>query len=306
MPNEKHTFSVITSARDDLNCQKVSVNVTHSFSAVFSGSEILFGTLQNGWPVVAKFSAYPKGNSHEWQGLAHVMPMGELVQKPLWQVKNTAEKRGIISELIHGELVENLPSETYRHQIGQLVQKLHQRVSVAPDIRWPEKQSFEHYAKFQDKFAKSEATELQTDAIALPLLKNLSVLTATRLKDLQPVFCHQDVHDGQAIVSGEGQVRLIDFENWATNDPLIDLAYYLFHAIRLGAPLQYGEAFLQGYQPESFSDEQNTSLAFYTLFITVATVYYFHPRGEAFAEPARQTLNHVLQLLKAEWFWKHK
>ncbi|GAA2396879.1 aminoglycoside phosphotransferase family protein [Dactylosporangium salmoneum] len=103
------------------------------------------------------------------------------------------------------------------------------------------------FAEKLQRFADLGGDPALCEAVAAHALRHADVLAACRT----PVLCHNDFHEGNVLVAGEGDrctlTGCIDVENAVAADPLLDIAKTEYYAIR--GDDNRRDALLRGYGP---------------------------------------------------------
>jgi aminoglycoside phosphotransferase (APT) family kinase protein len=284
----------------------ISVQIRQRLTSSFTGSTLLFGRTEANEKVVIKTSAYPEGNANEWEGLKKISSTGLPTQQGIMIGKLSDGSSGLVTKEVEGEPLTDIPSEDQRRDIGTQLKNIHSSTKISGD-EWEKsgKQTFTYYDWHLAYWRKNADTVSPICRQAISILDTLVEAASRYFQSTTPVFTHQDLHDGQVIVNSNNDKILIDFENWKEADPLDDIAMYLFHSIRENSPKAFYSELSNGYfDGRKTTDQENSVLAFDTLFFALRAVGYFHKFKLPYFNTAIDNLRLVNHYIDKENTWK--
>ena len=287
----------------------VAMRVTRVFPAPFTGSTVVVGDLPKvSHQVVLKIAPNAKSIRREWEGLLHVTGLDGKCQQPVALVQTAQGQLGLLSEYIEGEVLKNSSEVARRAQVGERMRELHERVPVhGEEWRKSPMREFHAFLEAIERWQHdSDFLQHIRHTLALPILERLARELTTHKRIESPAFIHTDIHDEQVLISQEGVAILLDFEQWQEGDPVDDLAIYLFHILRNGAPLEYFQAALAGYGSLDFLVhvvQLRTVLAFHTLFFATRAVRMFARYRPEYLPLSVHTLEEVCRFLATDALW---
>lgn len=275
--------------------------IDEDFVVPFSGDRLVFATTESGLQIVAKISQ-PEKSRREWMGLLTAYYASVPSPQPLLLGQIDEQHSALISSRIIGRNMFYSSDLGLRHKLGKIVKSMHEQ-ATAKGNEWliSGKSDFSYYDRKMDLWAR----EIVIDQTTHPLLAQLSIHAPNYITKTLPVFNHNDIHDGQAIIENSGRIVLIDFGNWCEDTPLNDIAFYLFHCIRNNKDINYFVSFIDGYLGTSkLTDEEKTVILFELLFISTRAVEYFARRKSGYLDTAKETHKRVLAYIEDETLFK--
>jgi len=143
-------------------------------------------------------------------------------------------KSGVILKFVEGESLHTQQNGKGRYDFGTLIYQMHKLTQISCN-EWGtgQKLNFDYLQKSLSEWSGNDLEEIDNWSRSMTILFLLATQARLYCEITKPVFNHNDLHDGQTIVSGR-RLTLIDFEEWIGDRPLNDLAVYLFHSIRTG------------------------------------------------------------------------
>lgn len=272
----------------------------------FTGAEIIYATTISGDKVVIKKPLNNDRARHEWKGLNTVEPTGISIPKPVALISYSEDQLAIVSSYVEGDKLYDKPNPDVKAEVGRQIKKVHQSAQiVGEDWVSSGRSSFVYYDRYIFRWAKGNIVELGTDSRTASMLGELTDTADQFCTHSEPTFNHNDLHDGQVIVDGNGKPTIIDFGNWIEETWLNDIGYHLFHLVRTDrAYTDDFTKFLSGYlENRKLTDAEKSNLAFYLLFISSRALNYFHRRHSSYLSVAQGTHRKVLDHLENESIW---
>lgn len=297
---------LLESRRDDLFTPGFKLEVFKEVIAPFTGSTVLFATIESGLAVAIKISATKGGAEREWVGLSKVYRAGVSVPEPLALARDLKGSTVLILEKVEGESLYSHPSGEAKRRLGQLVKQMHEQTQIEGD-EWvkSEKPDFTYYDRCLFYWLCGSVEEFGAGSKTQVLLKKFVDATISYCGTISPVFTHQDIHDGQVFVKGNKDPVLIDFEHWKEESQLNELAHYLFHSIRTDRVPEGFAEFMRGYlEASSLSENEKLVLMFNLLFISARALDYFYTRKHPYLEKAKTNHQKILDYIEQERLWK--
>lgn len=270
----------------------------------FRGNKLIYATAEDGLEVVIKISSKVGGSENEWQALVRAYDMDISVPKPLLLGKTDSGQDAIVSLRIFGNSLSLDMGVGIRDSLGKVIKKMHDSVFVN-GAQWAKsgKKDFSYYENTLHRWINSPLSDIKYGSVQA-ILSELSQPMANYCYKTSPVFNHNDLHDGQVILEGN-KIVLVDFENWQENSRLNEIAFYLFHCIRMNRRLDNFNEFLRGYlEGVSISEEEKIILLFNVLFISSRALEYFSLRNVKYLETAKNNHRKVLDFVEKETLWK--
>lgn len=263
--------------------------------------------MQNGLDVVVKFSGYKYGTKREWDGLKLVNSAGIPAPLLLCAIReNTSDRYGIISTKIQGDDLYKKKSSGYRHKLGKIIADIHNNVPITgSEWQGSGKHNFTYFENQISSFGGSTISEINSTSKPYEMLRSLAKNVDNGFSKTVPVFTHNDIHNEQAIVNQDGEVSVIDFEEWKEEHPIKDLSIYLLHTLRNHQPLSDFTNFSLGFNHDRKleSDDLNF-LAFYLLFAAIRSVDYHSKVLPSYVKTALTTLKIITKSLDNELIFK--
>lgn len=303
---ERETFDIVESTRGREK-DFTDLRIDKKEAPSFTGSEIVYARTSLGEKVVIKIPSDKDRTIHEWQGLSAVEKAGVSIPPPIALVNYPPDRLAIVSNFIEGDNLYFNPNPGIKAEVGRQIKKMHQKAEI--DGRFWEssgRSSYIYYDRYIFSWGSGEIEELQIDSRTSSLLKKFSDMMMDFCKQTKPVFNHNDLHDGQIILSREGAPVIIDFGDWKEESWLNDIAYHLFHLIRTdrAEPENFAN-FLNGYLGnDQLSEAEKSTLAFYLLFISARALNYFSRRQSSYLSIAKETHRKIVDYLEKETIWK--
>lgn len=305
MTKETISFTPIEMSEEYSRYPQIDLRLQKQVTTPYTNSTIIYAQNEQGQRVVVKIFAVD-GALREWEGLNRTYNAGLSVPKPYALVKDSANKTGVILEYVDGKSLYNQQSDQGRHSFGALIHRMHQLTPISSN-EWirSQKYNFDYFQQNLLTWGNSQIEELTDKGRSQAILSLLAGQARSHCEAVIPVFNHNDLHDGQTIVSGKS-VTLIDFEKWIEDSPLNDIAIYIFHSIRNAQSRESFEHFLKGYLGEtSFSEVEKSSLMFYLLFISSRALNHFYQQGNPYVEISKTTHKNILKYAESESLWKN-
>lgn len=302
---ERHRFDTINSPPESKG--SIDLQLGEKIEVPFTGAEIIHAVTITGDRVIIKKPLRDDQAKHEWEGLRIAESTGISVPKPIALVSYTEEQLAIVSSYIDGEKIYDAPNPDVKTEVGRQVRRMHQRAQISgKDWVSSGRSSFVYYDRYIFRWANGSIVELKEDSRTTTILKELFDSAEQYCSNSDPIFNHNDLHDGQLIIDETGKPTIIDFGNWIEETWLNELGYHLFHLIRTGrARTEDFPNFLNGYLEEGkLSDTERSNLAFYLLFISSRALNYFYRRHSSYLPVAKETHKKVLDHLEDETIWK--
>lgn len=304
---ERRPFQIISSSVDQSG-DSIDLELGEKLSIPFTGAEIIYATTTSGEKVVVKKPKNNEQTMHEWEGLIKVDSAGVSVPRPIALIDYSAGQLSIVSGFVDGDNLYYNPNSEVKSEVGRQIKIMHQNVQIDGSA-WEStgRSTFIYYDRYIFHWTAGELGELQADSKTVSLLGKFVDTTADFCKQAKPVFNHNDLHDGQIILDGNGNPTIIDFGNWIEETWLNEVGYHLFHLIRTGR-METDDFinFLSGYLGDKkLSDTERSNLAFYLLFISSRALNYFYRRHSSYLSTARETHAKVLNHLENEEIWKN-
>lgn len=304
--SERITYFPVESGNTEFSVPQIVLNVHKKEIAPFTGNSIIYATSESGTEVVIKVSTSGSGAEREWKGLNMAHNAGLSVPEPYALGKNKDNEKLIISEKVDGELLYTSNQARLRIDLGEIVKDMHNQIFVS-GTGWISsgKPDFSYYSKLLHKYLNNPLDELKSNGQTQAILNKLSDTMSDYCKTVVPVFNHNDIHDGQAIVKPDNNLKLLDFGNWKEETQLNDVSYYLYHLIKSDRVRKNFDAFMDGYlDSNKFSDTEKSVMTFYILFISARAIDYLQEIGSKHLERARETHKKVLRFINSESLWK--
>jgi len=271
----------------------------------FTRSTIIFATSEAGKPVVIKFPTKKSKAEREWTGFCKAYTADVPTPMPIALVTSKGGRVGVMQEEVGGQSLYKCPGGQARIRFGEIVKDMHLKVPTA-GIEWQEKgkADYTYYDKRIQCWSEGQVELLSAGSTTQAMLGLLSPTMNRSCRSAPPMFNHNDLYDSQAIV-GDQKIYLIDFEEWVEENPLNDIAYYLFHTIRSNMPEVNFGSFLSGYLGnEVLSEPEKQTLMFYLLFISARALNYFHASKSKYFEIAEKSHRAVTNYIDNENVWK--
>lgn len=303
---ERERFTTVQTPLDQYK-HFIDLSLGEKTDVPFTGGEIIHAETDAGEKVIVKKTAHNQQAEHEWLGLKIAHSTGISVPVPIALINYTSDHLAIVSTQIDGENLYYFPNQEIKNEIGRQVKVMHQMAGVdGRSWRSSERSTFVYYDRYIFNWSKGEIGELRAGSDSLQLLQSLSVAAEQFCKSTNPTFNHNDLHDGQIIVSKDGKPTIIDFGNWLEEAWLNEVGYHLFHLIRTDrAGTNDFANFLEGYLGgRKLSDTEKSNLAFYLVFISSRALSYFYKNNNPYLPTARETHGKVLKYLDDEKLWK--
>lgn len=275
--------------------------INSDFTIPYSGNRLVYATTEGGLRIVAKISQQEK-SWREWMGLLTAYYARVPSPQPLLLGQIDKQHSALISSRVIGHNMFYSSDLNLRHRLGMIVKSMHEQVIVEGN-EWlvSGKSDFSYYDRKMDLWVRKVAIDQTTH----PLLTQLSIHAPDYIARTLPVFNHNDIHDGQAIIEDTGRIVLIDFGNWCEDIPLNDIAFYLFHCIRTNKNIDHFTSFMDGYLGAGkLTDEEKTVILFELLFISARAVEYFARRKSGYLDTAKETHKKVLEYIEDEQLFK--
>ncbi len=304
--SERITYFPIESRNTEFSVPQVILNVHKKEIAPFTGNSILYATSESRTEVAIKISTNSGSTQREWKGLNMTYGAGLSVPKPYALAKNKDGEKLLISEKIEGELLYTSNNARLRIDLGKITRDMHDKVPVS-GTGWSSsgKTDFSYYSELLRKYLGSPLNELQSNSETQVILNKLSDTMLNYCGNAIPVFNHNDIHDGQAIVKTDNRLKLLDFGNWKEETQLNDVSYYLYHLIKSDRVNKNFDAFLNGYlDSNDLTDTEKSVMTFYILFISTRAIDYLQNIKSRYLERARETHKKVLRFINSERLWK--
>ncbi len=286
--------------------QPFSIHVSQEVISPFTNSKLLFGITTDNEKVVAKITTSPDGNLREWEGLQKVSIIGTQVQEGIVAGQLDDGSPVLVTREIEGKSLVNVPGEIHRRNLGHLLKKIHAKTKI-DGIEWEKsgKKDFRYYDWHLSYWHKKAEEISPVCRRAVSIIDTLVETASSYFQSSEPVFTHQDLHDEQVLINTNNLEVVIDFENWKEADYLDDLAMYLFHSIREESPITFYHELLNGYLNEGkTTDQENSIIAFDTLFFALRAVGYFHKFNLPYLDTALSNLVLVTKFIDQETPWK--
>lgn len=305
MVERRHSNTIDPSPR---NRGSIDLDLGERIDIPFTGAEIIYAATITGDKVVIKRPLNNSRTKHEWEGLNIAESTGISIPKPIALISYTADQLAIVSSYVEGDKLYDNPNPDVKVEVGRQIKKMHQGAQISGED-WVSsgRSSFVYYDRYIFRWAKGDIVELNADSRTASILSELTDATDQFCKNSEPIFNHNDLHDGQVIVDGNGKPTIIDFGNWIEETWLNDIGYHLFHLIRTDrAHTEDFTNFLSGYMENGkLSDTEKSNLAFYLLFISSRALNYFYRRHSSYLSVAQETHKKVLDHLDNEAIWKN-
>ncbi|HWA51790.1 MAG TPA: phosphotransferase [Patescibacteria group bacterium] len=285
----------------------IDLEITEKNKIPFTGGEIIYARTQSGMDVVIKKTARKNQAEHEWRGLNTAHSTGIATPSPIALVNYNQDHLALVSTRIHGKSLYFNPNPGIKDKLGNQIRIMHNTAQVTGDS-WKAtgRNSFAYYDKYIFNWSRVGLEEINIDSKSYALIKSFRDLMEQFCNETQPTFNHNDLHDGQVIVTEENIPVLIDFGEWTEETWLNDIGYYLFHQIRTDRPKDDFSTFLNGYlSGERLSESERSNLAFYLLFISSRALTYFYRNSSPYLSTAKETHGKVLKYVDNEEVWKN-
>lgn len=303
--NELLRVSLIDSKSNSPSRTEEDFEISQEILLPFSGSKILFAKTSSGEEIVIKISNSKNGAYREWMGLVKTYDTGLPVPTPILYGSDPNGSKLIVSDRVKGTHLYQEEKQGARQELGKILRGMHERVEV-DGKEWAEsgRSDFGYYDRYTFSWLNSKSDVIGQGSMTDALLSQFADEMNNHCVKTNPVFNHNDLHDGQVIIREDSSVVIIDFENWREESPFNDIAFYLFHSIRVNSPNENFYEFLNGYTGSNKLDESSKSvLAYYLLFISARTVNYFSTKSSPYLEKALATHKEVLNYIDNENLW---
>ncbi|HUV72066.1 MAG TPA: phosphotransferase [Clostridia bacterium] len=304
MIERRHFDTIDPSLR---NIGSIDLDLGERVEIPFTGAEIIYAATISGDRVVIKKHLNNDRAKHEWEGLNIAESTGISIPKPIALISYTADQLAIVSSYVNGDKLYDNPNLNVKVEVGKQIKKMHQNAQIAgKDWVSSGRSLFLYYDRYIFRWAEGDIVELNADSRTASMLGELTDAAVQFCNNSEPTFNHNDLHDGQVIVEGNGKPTIIDFGNWIEETWLNDIGYHLFHLIRIDrADTDDFTKFLSGYmENKKLPDTEKTNLAFYLLFISSRALNYFYRRHSSYLPVAQETHKKVLAHLENESIWK--
>lgn len=298
----KETVSFVKNGAQEFQ----EIDVKEFFESKFNGSTIFRGITPQGDDLVIKLSVYPWGAEREWLGLNKAREGDIKVPQPFALVTTSDGRTGISTRYVDGQLLYLNPSEEYRYAAGGIVSYMQANV-IIEGSEWTKqgKKDFTYYDKTISHWKKNHVRGLEPSGQAIGLMEQLSLKVGNTFQTTNPVFLHNDLHDGQFILGGDSNLVLIDFEFWREGHPMGDLATYLYHNIRHGSNPDFFYQLCKGYIGNSdFGEGQKNALAFLLIFYSGVSLDFYRKKMPESFELALDVHAKIMKLIAEELIWK--
>ncbi|OGM11552.1 hypothetical protein A2W13_02360 [Candidatus Woesebacteria bacterium RBG_16_36_11] len=292
--------------KNEFSAPRMEFDILKKTIIPFTGSTILFGTSESGIQVAIKISAKKGGADREWKGLNMAYHAGVSVPEPFALAKTNSEAPVLISEKIEGQHLHNETDAKLRFKLGKIMRDMHDQVKIVGE-EWHSsgKPNFTYYDQFIIRWLHSTSKELGQGSKTQALLNKFASAISSYCETVIPIFSHNDLHEGQVFLRSNGGLTLLDFENWKEETQLNEIAFYLFHLIRVDKVGGNFDKFLNGYLKSAHLTETEKSImAFYLLFISARAIEYFQNTKSRYLEKAVDTHNKILKYTDEERLWK--
>ena len=287
--------------------QFIDLELGEEVGIPFTGAEIIYAETDSGSKVVIKKTLHNWQAEHEWIGLNTAYRAGISVPLPVALINYTKDQLAIVSTGSTIPILVIDPNPEVKAEMGRQIKTMHQ-LAMVDEKMWKlsGRSSFTYYDKYMFNWSRGRIAELSVDSKTAILLSSFAENMDQYCKESKPTFNHNDLHDGQIIVSDNGAPTIIDFGNWIEETWLNDIGYHLFHLIRTDRTRTKDFVnFLNGYcEGKKLSDIEKSNLAFYLLFITSRALTYFYRNRSSYLPTAKETHNKVLAYLEDETIWK--
>lgn len=298
-------FATSQTSFDQYN-ESIGLEFEKRMEIPFTGGEIIYAKTESGIEVVVKKTLHRYQAEHEWKGLNIAHSTGISVPLPIALINYSQEQLAIISSLVKGNNLYYYPNSEIKAEIGKQIRIMHQSAKIEGETwRSSGRSSFEYYDKYMFNWSHIGLEEVDLDSKTTSLLTVLRGKMEQFCKESQPIFNHNDLHDGQIIVDNNSPT-IIDFGNWLEETWLNDAGYYLFHLIRTNRTgTDDFTIFLNGYnRGQKLSDTERSNLIFYLLFISSRALTYFYRNNSSYLTTAKETHKRVLDYVDSEEAWK--
>lgn len=269
-------------------------------------NHILFAITESGYEVVIKILSRKGGAEREWVGLKKAYDADVPTPKPLILARFENGRLAVATEKFEGENLYFHPDSELKKQLGKIIRLMHKE-TVIDNQEWEQsgKPNFIYYDRYLLSWLQGPIKELQNGSKTFSLLEKSIEAMRRHCKTMSPVFTHNDLHDGQVFVKENGNLLLVDFEEWKEESFLTEAAHYLFHSIRTDrAPEGFAE-FMRGYlETSSLSENEKLVLIFNLLFISARALDYFYTRKHPYLEKAKTNHQKILNYVEQEKLWK--
>lgn len=305
MTTEILSYDPIETSEEYLGYSRINLKLQRRVITPYTGSTIIYAQADNGEKVVVKLSGI-NGSLREWKGLNKTHSVGLPVPKPYALVKDMDNQMGVILGYIDGKSLHRQQSDQARYNFGALIHKMHRLTSIDGN-EWTaaQKQNPDYFQKNLSVWKSDQTKGLPNWNKSQTILSFLAAQALQHCQTVAPVFNHNDLHDGQAIVT-QKNLSIIDFDKWMEDSPLNDIAIYIFHSIRIGQSPKIFETFLKGYiEKASFTELEKSALMFYLLFISSRALIHFYQQGDSYVETAKNTHRKLLEYVESENIWKN-
>lgn len=269
-------------------------------------NHILFAITESGYEVVIKIPSRKGGAEREWVGLKKAYDAGVPTPKPLTLARFENDKLAVVTEKFKGKKLYFYSTNEIKRRLGQTIRLMHKETVISGQ-EWEQggKPNFIYYDHYLQSWLKGHIDELQHNSKTSLLLERFAEAMKRHCRTASPVFTHNDLHDGQVFIKENGDLLLVDFEEWKEESFLTEVAYYLFHSIRTDrAPEGFAE-FMRGYlETSSLSENEKLVLIFNLLFISARALDYFYTRKHPYLEKAKINHQKTLNYIEQEKLWK--
>ncbi|MCK4822829.1 phosphotransferase [bacterium] len=302
---ENQLFSTIDYHKENNLPSEINTEILKEITIPFTGSEILFAQMESGKNVVIKIPGRYGNAKREWIGLNKAHNAGVPVPQPIALALDSRGRQAIISQKIEGDNLYYNPNDAVKYSVGQIIRSMHEHTPISGK-EWVNsgKSDFSYFDKRIFYWMNGPTEGLKMGSKTQVLLDKFADSMRDHCQDVFPTFTHNDLHDGQVIIS-KGKPSLIDFENWKEESPASEIAYYLFHSIRSNRTGEGFLNFMKGYlRNTTLSEQEKSVLMFHLLFISAGAVSYFHNQRINYLEIAESTHQKVLNYVNEENLWK--
>lgn len=291
---------------EKLSSPEVRYRVLKQIITPLAGNNILFAVTESGYEIVIKIPSRKGGAEREWVGLKKAYNAAVPTPKPLILARSENGRLAVVTERFEGENLYFYPNNEIKRRLGQMIGLMHKGIVIdGHEWRRSGKPNFVYYDRYLSFWLQGPIEELQSGSKTNLLLEKFAEAMREHCKTVSPVFTHNDLHDGQVFIKENGNLLLVDFEEWREESFLTEVAYYLFHSIRTNrAPEGFAE-FVRGYlETPSLSENDKLVLMFNLLFISARALNYFYVHGHPYLEKAKINHQKILNYTEQEKIWK--
>lgn len=289
------------------NRDSINLDLGERIRTPFSGAEVVHASTVSGDRVVIKRPLRNEQARHEWEGLNIAETTGISVPRPIALINYSTDRVAMVSSYVEGDKVFDKPNPDVKVEVGRQIRRMHQSAQVTGES-WVSsgRGSFVYYDRYIFRWARGDIEELREDGRTASILGELTDTTDQFCRNSEPTFNHNDLHDGQVIVDGNGKPTIIDFGNWIEETWMNDIGYHLFHLVRTDrVRTDDFTNFLSGYmEGKKMTDTEKTNLAFYLLFISSRALNFFYRRHSSYLPVAQETHKKVLVHVEKEAIWR--